>query len=390
MLEGLDAVNWAALGQGDVPDLLRALRSPDPAAGEQAQEALFGTIVHQGTRYAATAPAVPFLAELALAPDTPDRHRLVELLTYAAIGYDQESLPAGILQGSLDELARTTNTPGDEQKYGPWALAAYQAVQAAVPPLLPLLEEDDVRLRRAVAHLVAWFPRWAPRSLPRLRVRLAAEPDPDAKATMLVAVGLLAGAQGQTDDAPRLTELLGDADAVVRWAAAVALARLFPQAPPQPAVGELLGWLTGKAAPQRQPEILFCEPEEYALLVMQSVPVLRERAVGAILDRLPTLRGGAAHSLVCNLVDLAFESDRPPPGVAFAELAPPQQRVLRALVEMPALWRAEGDRVPPVFPLFSHWGSFELSCTLEELPEQLRAYVGARGPDAAAHDEPGS
>ena len=377
MLEGLDAVNWAALGQGDVPDLLRALRSPDPAAGEKGREALFGTLVHQGTRYAATAAAVPFLAELAVAPDTPERHWLVVLLTYAAIGYDQASLPAGIIEGSLDELARTTNTPGDEQHYGPWALAAYQAVEATVPSLLPLLDHDDVRLRRAVAHLVAWFPRWAPASLPRLRARLAAEPDPDAKATMAVALGLLAGAQAQTDDAPRLNELLVDGDAVVRWGAAVALVRLFPQAPPEPAIRELLGWLTSEAAPERDPEILFCEPQDYALLVVRGDPDLRERAAEAILDRLPALPGAAAYSPVWDLVELAFEADHPQLEVAFAELAPLQQRVLRALVDMPALWRAEGDRIPPVFPLFSYWGSFEVPRTLEELREQLWAYTGA-------------
>jgi hypothetical protein len=41
-----------------------------------------------GNRYVATAPAVPLLVELAVAHDTPARHWLVELLTYAAVGYD--------------------------------------------------------------------------------------------------------------------------------------------------------------------------------------------------------------------------------------------------------------------------------------------------------------
>jgi pimeloyl-ACP methyl ester carboxylesterase len=100
---------------------------------------------------------------------------------------------------------------------------------------------------------VAWFPRWASSSLPLLRARLAAEPDLDATATMLVALGLLAGGRGETGDAARLEQLLGDADAVVRWAAAVALARLFPQAPPAPAVTELFGWLTGATTAGRHP-----------------------------------------------------------------------------------------------------------------------------------------
>jgi hypothetical protein len=118
-------------------------------------------------------------------------------------------------------------------------------------------------------------PRRASRSLPLLRARLAAEPDPDAKATMAVALGLLAGWRGETGDAARLEALLGDADAVVRWAAAVALARLFPQALPAPAVEELLGWLTGANTAGRRPEVLFTEPEQYAMLVARVVPALR-------------------------------------------------------------------------------------------------------------------
>jgi hypothetical protein len=180
------------------------------------------------------------------------------------------------------------------------------------------------------------------------------------------------------------TNCLWDGDAVVRWGAAVALVRLLPQAPPEPAVRELLGWLTSEAAPERDPEILFCDPQDYALPVVRSVPVLRERAVGAILDRLPALSGTAALSPVWDLVQLAFEADHPQLEVAFAELPALQQRVLRALVDMPELWRAEGDRVPRVFPLFSYWRSLQVPCTLEEAREQRRVYVVDPGPDAAA------
>jgi hypothetical protein len=172
---------------------------------------------------------------------------------------------------------------------------------------------------------------------------------------MLVALGLLAGAQAQIEDASRLARLWKDADVVVRWAAAVALARLFPQAPPEPAVRELLGWLTGEATAGRHPQVLFCDPQEYALPVMCSVPGLRERAAEAILARLPALPDAAALSSVWDLVELAFEADHPQLEIGFVELPPLQQRVLRALVELPALWQADGDRVPPVFPLFNYW-----------------------------------
>jgi len=387
MLEGLDQVDWAALthaygSASDVPQWLRALRSPDPEVRQWAQEDW--NIVHQGTRYTATAPAVPFLVELALAPDTPDRHWLVELLTFAAIGYDATSLPDGIVEATLDQLARTTLTPDPEiddpaTDYPGWALAAYQAVQAAVPSLLGLLDDHDVRLRRATAHLLAWFPHWAPASLPLLRARLGAEPDLDAKATVVVAVGLLAGGRGETGDRPRLEALLGDADAVVRWAAAVALARLFPQAPPERAVAELLGWLTGVTTAGRRPAIVFPQPEWYAMVVVRAVPALRERAAAeAILARLPALSGQAADSLVGNLIGLAFKAERPQREVAFTDLPPLQQRVLRALLEMPGLWRADDGLLSPLGSLLIDWVlSSPGPCTLEELREQLRAYVDA-------------
>jgi HEAT repeat protein len=127
---------------------------------------------------------------------------------------------------------------------GPWALAAYQAVHAAVPALLPLLDEADDRLRRETAHLLAWFPSFAPVSLPRLRARLGLEAERDTRATMIVAVGLLAGATGLRSDTPWLLELLVGPDRILRWAAATALARLVPEHPPEPAAQELLGWVT--------------------------------------------------------------------------------------------------------------------------------------------------
>ena len=158
MLEGLEAVNWAALRHAygsaeNVPWLLRQLRSADPKVRNDALSELYSTIVHQGTRYSATAPAVPFLVELATAPDTHDRAWLVNLLAYAAVGYDRASLPDGIT--TLDQLRHTTSTRGGGQQFGVWALGAYQAVQAALPALLPLLDEGDDRLRRQTAHLLA-------------------------------------------------------------------------------------------------------------------------------------------------------------------------------------------------------------------------------------------
>ncbi len=359
MLEGLDAVNWAALGHAygsaeDVPRLLRQVRSTDPKIREDGLHELCFTIVHQGTRYSATAPAVPFVVELAIAPDTHDRARLVNLLAYAAVGLDEASLPDGIV--TLDQLRHTTTTtttPGHEHKYGPWALAAYQAVQAALPALLPLLEEADDRLRRETAHLLAWFPSFAPVSLPRLRARLDLETERDTRATMIVAIGLLAGATGQRSDTPWLSALLAGPDPIVRWAAATALARLAPEHPPEPAVRELLTWLTDQ--PDANPFTLDANPNafpshddlpfgEYTLqTLVRPGPAARQHMAEALLAKLHGASGGPAESLLWHLMVVAFEG------------APQAPRPPFALTWMPRIWQAEpGGYIPADNPLWAY------------------------------------
>jgi len=368
VLEGLEAVNWAALTHGggsaeDVPRLLRQVRSADPKVREDALHELCFTIVHQGTRYSATAPAVPFLVELATAPDTHDRARLVNLLAYAAVGLDEASLPDGIL--TLDQLRHTTTTPGREHEYGPWALAAYQAVQAALPALLPLLEEADDRLRRETAHLLAWFPSFAPASLPRLRARIDREAERDTRVTMIVAIGLLAGATGQRGDTPWLSGLLAGPDPILRWAAATALARLAPEHPPEPAVRELLGWLTDQ--PDTNPFTLDANPNafpshddmpfgEYTLqTLVRPGPAARQRVAEALLAKLRGPSGGAAEALLWDLMVVAFAGDPQAPRPPFAGLNPLQQRIVAALVRMPWIWQAApGGYVPADNPLWAY------------------------------------
>ncbi|MFH8337073.1 hypothetical protein [Streptomyces sp. AM6-12] len=72
-LSGLDAVDWSALTHAcgpadDVPGLLRALCSPEAEQRHKALDALYGNTFHQGSRYPATAAAVPFLVRMGAVP----------------------------------------------------------------------------------------------------------------------------------------------------------------------------------------------------------------------------------------------------------------------------------------------------------------------------------
>jgi HEAT repeat protein len=390
VLEGLAEVPWARLPHAygpadDVPGLLRGLRGSDPAVCEQALKDLFASITHQGTRYPATAPAVRFLAELATAPDTPNRHHILLLLAYAAVGTDWPSLPDGIDPGRLGDPTYAPGCAPGRQDEVPWARAAYQALAQEVPRLLGLLDDDDPRVRQATAYLIAWFPQHAGTCLRRLRRRLAAEPDPNATATMVVGLGLLAGAHRQVADAAVLAELLGGPQPLVRWAAAIALARLFVADPPEPAVAELLGWATDATPQPPEADIPFHEGElgRYALAAaVRPGAAAHQRAVEALLARLAMVgQAGEAEGLLWDLLGVTFDHDTFDmllPRPRWEELSRLQHGVLRVVADSDRLWQRDPDDPwarngpPPAWnPLAAHG--------LPDTRTRLQAYVRLEG-----------
>jgi hypothetical protein len=154
-LDELDLVEWARLehaygGAGDVPDMLRSL--DEDAVGE-----LVAALCHQGTRFSASAAAVPYLAGIAAGPDAGAETVAwaLMLLGFVAIGDD-------------DAYAFPRPAEAGGASY-PEAVAAYRAVEAEVPHLLPLLAHPDPWTASAAVWLVSWFPALAERTLPAVR-----------------------------------------------------------------------------------------------------------------------------------------------------------------------------------------------------------------------------
>ncbi|MGV9404878.1 HEAT repeat domain-containing protein [Streptomyces sp. NPDC003667] len=192
-LAGLDAHPWSTVDHAygpaeDLPGLLRAFAEGGEDA-EEALEELYGSIVHQGTVYAASVDAAAYLARI------------------AASG--RQTVDALRLLGCLAE---------SEDEYGVEPGAVRAAVTAQLPLLIPLLTDEDAAVRQAAGWTVG-HTRDTRTALPAVRARLAAETDPAVRAELLTAYGR----SDRAGAAAEARALLGpDAPAPLRLAAVFA------------------------------------------------------------------------------------------------------------------------------------------------------------------------
>ncbi|WP_398866056.1 hypothetical protein [Streptomyces stephensoniae] len=206
-LADLDARPWAsrthAYGSAeDVPDCLRALAGDDDAAAEEARNELYGSILHQGSVYEASAEAVPFLARIAAAGI-----RTADVLL----------LIGGIAEGGADPSPEGAGVPPERESD---EVACRRAVVAQLPLLLASVGHED----RAVRQSAAWAAgvtgaAGADAAVPVLRERAAVETDALVRAELLSALALL----DPEGTAPAATGALGpDSPPELRIAAVLA------------------------------------------------------------------------------------------------------------------------------------------------------------------------
>ncbi|WP_339151848.1 HEAT repeat domain-containing protein [Streptomyces sp. F41] len=242
----LDALPWPSYGHAygsaeDVPGCLRALAGDDDAAADEAQSELYGSILHQGSVYEASAQAVPFLARIAAA-DIRTADVLLLIGGIAEGGEDPspeaaDGPPAEAGDGSPAEAgdrppaeagdglpARVGGEAGESDE-----VACRRAVVAQLPLLLRVLDHQD----RAVRQAAAWAAGWtgaagAAAAVPALRDRAAVEADPLVRAELLSSLARLdpeGTARAATeaigpDGSPpelRIAALLASADIGLPW-----------------------------------------------------------------------------------------------------------------------------------------------------------------------------
>ncbi|GLZ61552.1 hypothetical protein [Micromonospora sp. NBRC 107095] len=405
MLDGLDDIDWARLGHAygsaaDVPGQLRALLDPDGTVRDEALGELYGNVFHQGSRFEASAYAVPFLLEMLTDATTPDPAAVLGLLSALAVGYDEGVLPDGFpvaeyrraALGGRELLAAKpppwTGSDETQKEYVEYlyveslsaadqgrlwayvALATYDAVRAGVPVFRALLGHSDPDVRLFAAYLIAWFPEEADGSVSALvRAADAAAATPGEVATMLVSSGLL----GAAPDVRWLT----DSRPLVRWAAAIGRARVHGAAADPATVAELLGWAS--AASGEAP----AEPVDgewvpflggdlcgYASLALRQLgPQHEARAFDALLDRLPTVSGERSLTVLGVALRLAFPDGPAPAGTPVAALPPRQRRLVEALGRSTEPWLIGWQEFDDVAMLVGEYG-------LPSSRETMLAYLG--------------
>ncbi|MEU3224468.1 HEAT repeat domain-containing protein [Streptomyces sp. NPDC006976] len=164
------------------------------------------------------------------------------LLHEEALATEQDEQRRQNLRGTRDWLAA-----GNPVNARDASMRSYDAVLVELPALYGLLDDENPRVRARAVYLLTWFPERADTSLPLLLDLASREDDAVAKATALVAVGVL----GTTALPEPLSAALDSDDNLIRWAAATGVIQIAGSTavePDGPFLDRALAELTAAAA----------------------------------------------------------------------------------------------------------------------------------------------
>lgn len=413
MFEKLDQIEWASLEHAygsaeDVPQLIRDLASDDPTVRDEAFYAAYGNIFHQGTRYQATAPAVPFLLEILDQPDYAAHDELLYLLAHLVMGYGEAYMPFGFadaiaaMREDLAELqARTPEQRaeedgdaewGSDEEWLGWIVAITDEARQGVPRFIQLLGEGRERVRVAAAFMLSWLPEEAEMFAPALWEAANNDRSDTVRANALIALALALDDDAFAEYVPEVLGMLSDGEPIVQFAAAVALGTRAPDDSPD-AVTQILLDAVARAGAEEEEDADADDVEEgdeeargepswmipwfdgeigaYASAVLAVAcaddPERVVHAVAAALPGMHTMQAANAAGTVLQLIfPEGWDED------AANELEPLQREFLGVLAEVRSPWFL-GDAT---------YGNFSLMLTDFGLPgtqDDMRAFIARTG-----------
>jgi hypothetical protein len=148
-------------------------------------------------------------------------------------------------------------------------------------------------------------------------------------------MGLLGGRIGD--------ECLRDERPLVRWAAAIAMARTRGDDLPAAALTELLMW-AGTTSDSSVPVPFFDgdAPGYAGLALGKLAPHHLDATFDALMARIPAVSGTQALATAGEALRIAFPAGPVESGSAFAELDERQRRLVQCLAESPEAWQLDG------------------------------------------------
>jgi HEAT repeat protein len=211
---------------------------------------LFDTICNQGSVSEATAFAVPYVIEVLAAPGVQGKDGILRLLACMAEARSVLDVHArtpdllrrgpASLQKRADHVAKLAPELG-------WLRAACDAVEAGVGTYMDLLSDDEPEVRISAAYTLGQCQSGGADVVPVLIARIPSQSDARSQAALILALGSL---KGTADEQRRIASLLAgrmgpEERSVVRFAAAMCLARVCPDEP----APEVLDTLTAAIGP---------------------------------------------------------------------------------------------------------------------------------------------
>jgi len=343
MLETLHTIPWNTLehaygSASDVPDLIRALASPEQQTYQAALGHLWGSVIHQGTVYSSTAYVVPFFCELLEAAEVQNKTALLDYL--AAIAHGASYCDVHIRQ------PERRNTPEMQQQIAQelrWVQAASDTVGDGYATYLRLLQSPDPQLRASAAHTLSRCRSHAGVVVPAIQHHLTEETSALVYASLLLSLGQLMHEHEEAD--LFFTRLLQEtADPLIRVTAAMGAAFALKQQTNQLALRALVeGYELPQDIKTRFSELPFAEVE---LDLDASISVALWHVGLSIAPLiLPTLlrvvrrsHAWSGLTLVPSLLAFALGEQKITRSMTVAHLTDLQQDALRAIYETEALW----------------------------------------------------
>ncbi len=307
---------------------------------DETLETLYYNIWLQGTTGRDTATAVRGLIERLQDDSIQDKDELLLLLAYIARGNSYMDTWQPLVHGGV-ERERREHTDRFVQE-GDCAQNTYEAVREGVEVYLDLLKHGEAAIRTCAAYTLACFKEYAAAIIPVFHVYIAAEEDELARSSMLLSLGALSAQYDLASQQLLLEVLKGEANDLVKLAAALALARLDRHDTPPEAIRVLVDTLI-----ETEPSAdLYLElpwadngiVEDISHAFYDLGPCAASIAIPMLIEALGTATAHSSLRIVDALLHLAFNGERINTDITSPTLTSEQRLVLTTIANSSSAW----------------------------------------------------